>query len=70
MSDCLTAPDARTTIFVERNAPRRLHEQLKIGFVSSKYYIRSSCERLGAQTTTFVMPEGWAAMKVLDSQYL
>ena len=24
-------------------------------------------ERLGAQAITFVVPEGWAAMKVLDS---
>ena len=27
----------------------------------------SSCERLGVQTATFVVPEGWPAMKVLDS---
>jgi len=30
----------------------------------------SSCERLGAETNTFVVSEGRAAMKVLDSQYL
>ena len=64
------ALSAQHTIFVGRNAPRRLHEQLIIGFVSSKYYIRSSCERLGAQTTTFVVLECWAAMRVVDSYCL
>jgi len=29
--------------------------------------IHSACERLGAQTTTFVVSESWAAMKVLYS---
>ena len=75
MSECLTAPDAQTTIFVLPESSWRWNYHIRSvceRFVPEAFYLvsDSSCERLGAEITTFVASEGRAAMKVLDSQYL